>query len=237
MPQRVMLLWRVVPAREGRGRVRDMLPKQTSIPPLFIALVVWGIGMGVDAGGWTLHPLLSWGLFIALLIAVFWFAIVWIYNSMEWLGKHISIPNWARWFFVIVFSSVFPAGLLWGVGLPAMWPPNCDPKFEWLSKVRFDHHKGLNKPILRQYARVVPLSRLPYIMTIIAGGGGLRSLKVLHANNAKDPTPPMRQLENNRIEYRAYHPVTIIQVETIADNINGVVLDDPTFECVKNGPQ
>ena len=209
-----------------------MAPKQLSIPPLFIAAVVWIIQMGVDAGNWILAPWASWGIFGLLVIAVLWFVAVWTYNGIEWLTNLVQVPGVVRWASQIAVPIAFAAALVFGINLPPLIPPDCMPIFEWRAEVKKAHDDKLNLPILIKFARLIPRSPNRFAMTVKAHGGGLRVFYIVHSNKKNDPKP--WQLIPAGIGYKAIDPAFDVGFVIKARHPENVKMSFE-YECMNDG--
>lgn len=206
-----------------------MFSKQASVAPLFIAAVAWIIQMGVDAGQWTLSPLLSRGLFTIVLLAIGWFSVVWVHNGLSFLKVPLKITRFVQ----IIAGIAIPLGLYTQVNLPPLDTPDCAPRFEWLhGKVQRGFMGDPPKPFEFRKAKIIPASPKKYAMTISADGGGLTVLGMEHRTRKNDPAP--WQLQPSGIAYRAIYPVFDVGFLVIADNPKEVVFSEPQFECLKD---
>lgn len=205
--------------------------KSTSI----VLAAVFTVGtVGIEAAGWVVDPRYGGVMFVFVMAGLGWIALVWsgYLINLEATKELITIPTGIRYPIQLGAAAIVIFIVSQAIKVPAPFGPNCTPKFEWLDRVDIVDQKGTNAQQMVQFARVVPVSERPYTMKLVADGGGLLALQVIHQRIVQD-RDRMWQLRPSGIAYKAYFPFGLVKVIIVAKTPADVDFQDPQFACAR----
>ncbi len=212
------------------------------LPPLILAIIAWGVPLGVDAGIWSVDPRAGWVVLPIFALAVAWLVWIWTHNGLELaIANGWSIPQAGGRSIQFVVPLLAAAGFFFFFDLPPLKIPDCAPKVEWSSRVDIGFNEDLNLPSKTQYLTLTPYGPEPYWMNVRGDFGGLSGLEAKgHRFSDKGERVELESIpwqdRPRGIRTRLKHPVGMVSIELVAEDLSRVQLDDPVFECV-DGPR